>query len=449
MSGVTETRYAKTPDGCHIAYQVIGSGPMDLLLAVGSHVSIGVRDEEPRWYQFDRRLASFSRLIRFDLRGIGLSDPISPAAPPSIEDWVVDAMAVLDAVGSERAALLGHARGGQIALLLSATHPERVSAQVVAHAAARWLRAPDYPFGVPTHLHDALVNGLVEPDAGAERVDDISLVLPSLADDARFRAWWQRAGQAGASPAVARALYLVDAQVDLRPILATITAPTLILHRRDNRFCRVGHARYLAENIARAHYVELAGADHFLWAGDTTAVLDEIETFLTGATHPPEPERVLVTVVFTDIVDSTKRAVAVGDRRWRELLDAHDHLVRRQLERFRGRELKTTGDGFLAAFDGPARAIRCAQTLRDAARQLGIEVRAGIHTGEVELRGDDMAGIAMHIGQRVSALAAPGEVLASRTVVDLVAGSGIQFADRGEHELKGVPGTWRLFAVQD
>jgi class 3 adenylate cyclase len=436
------TEYARAPDGAYIAYQVLGDGPIDLLEpSGGSYISIDVKDEEPRWYQFERRLASFSRLIRFDPRGIGLSDPISTSSPPSIEDSVNDAEAVLNAAGSEQAAILGQGRGGMISILLSATRPERVTAQVLAHAFARLTPAPDYPEGVPVSVYSDFVRGVLRVEGNAEPVDDVALLLPSLSQETAFRRWWQRAGRAGASPAVARSQYEIAMHSDLRAVLPAITTPTLVLHRRDNRYYPVQLGRYLAAHIAGAKYVELDGADHFLWAGDAASVLDEIEGFLTGAVGDRQPDRVLATVLFTDIVGSTGRAAELGDRRWRALLDAHDHVVRRQLERSRGREVKTTGDGFLAAFDGPARAIRC------AARQIDIEVRAGLHTGEVEQRGQDLAGIAVHLAQRVSGLANSGEVFVTRTVVDLVAGSGIEFADQGEHELKGVPGTWKLFAA--
>jgi class 3 adenylate cyclase len=336
-----------------------------------------------------------------------------------------------------------------IAMLLSATRPDRVQAQVLAHTYARLLEAPDYPAGVPADVYADFVAGVVNTDAGNETVDDVGLLLPSLAHDPQFRTWWRRAGRSGASPATARALYKISVETDLRSILPTITTPTLVLHRRDAPLYGVELGRYLGQHIPGARYVELDGTDIFLWAGDANTVLDEIELFLTGTTGRAQPERILSTMLFTDIVGSTVRASELGDRRWRDLLDAHDHAVRRQLERFKGREVNTTGDGFLVAFDGPARAIRCAQAIRDAARQIGIEVRAGVHTGEVEQRGTDLAGIAVHVTQRVCALAGPGEIGATRVVVDLVAGSGIDFTDRGELELKGVPGRHHLFAVKD
>ena len=449
MNEAPETRYVKSVDGAYIAFQVLGEGPIDLLEpSGGSFISIDVRDEEPRWFHFERRLAAFARLIRFDPRGVGLSDPISTSAPPSIEDAVSDAESVLDAVGSEQAAVLGQGRGGMVSILLSATRPERVRAQILANAFAKLTQATDYPEGIPSEMFDEFVRGVLRVEGEAEPLDDVGFLLPSLAGDESFRRWWKRAGRAGASPAVARTQYEIATKSDLRAVLPTITAPTLVLHRKDNRYCPSQLGRYLATHISGARYIELPGADHFLWAGDAASVLNEIEKFLTGSLGDVESERVLATVMFTDIVGSTDHAVVMGDQRWRELLDTHDHLVRRQLERSRGQEVKTTGDGFLASFDGPARAVRCALAIRDAARQIGVEVRAGLHTGEVELRGDDLAGIAVHLTQRVSALAGPGEVVVTRTIVDLTAGSGIQVSDRGEHELKGIPGTWRLFAVE-
>jgi class 3 adenylate cyclase len=447
LEPVPDTMYARTPDGAYIAYQVLGEGPIDLLEpSGGSFVSIDVRDEEPRWYQFERRLASFSRLIRFDPRGIGLSDPISPSCPPSIEDWVSDAEAVLDAAGSSRAAVLGQGRGGMTSIVLSATRPERVLAQVLAHAFARLTRAPDYPDGLPAAVFEGFASGVVRVGGGTEPVDDIALLLPSLAGDVSFRRWWQRAGRAGASPAVARAQYEIAMNSDLRAVLPTITTPTLVLHRRDAVYYPVQLGRYLAAHISGARYAELDGADHFLWAGDAGAVLDEIEEFLTGSLGVGEPDRVLATVMFTDIAGSTVRAAGMGDRAWGDLLDRHYAVVRRQLARFLGREVDTAGDGFFATFDGPARAIRCAHAIVESVRELGLGVRAGLHTGECEvLGGGKVAGIAVHTGARIVSLANPGEVLVSSTVKDLVAGSGIQFQDRGTHKLKGV-GQWHLYA---
>ena len=448
MTEIPETHYAETADGAYLAYQVLGSGPIDLLEpSGGSFVSIDVRDEEPRWCSFERRLASFSRLIRFDPRGIGLSDPISPDSSPSIEDAVSDAEAVLDAAGSERAAVLGQGRGGLVSILLTATKPERIQALVLAHAFARLTSRPDYPEGVPAELMADFARGVVHTESDTAPIDDIALLLPSLSRDVTFRSWWRRAGRAGASPAVAKVHYEIAMETDLRAVLPTLSAPTLVIHRQGNRYYPASLGRYLADHIPGAQYRELAGNDHFLWAGDADAVLHEIERFLTGEIATLEPDRVLATVMFTDIVGSTLHAADLGDKRWRHLLDLHDEIVRRQLRRWNGREVKTTGDGFLASFEGPARAIRCALAIKEAGRQIGVEIRAGIHTGEVEQRGDDLCGIAVHLAQRATDVAAAGQVLVTRTVVDLVAGSNIEFEDRDEHELRGVPGTWKLFAV--
>ncbi len=443
---VGEIQYAKRGD-LHIGFQVLGDGPIDLLaFNSGSNVWID-RDNEPHWSRFDRRLASFSRLIRFDPSGVGLSDPLIGGSGPTIELWMQDAVTVLDAVGSSRAALFGVGTGGLVSMLLSATHPERISAQVLMHCAARLARDSDYPWGWPQHVLDEFVDAVTDPTYRGDPIDDVALSAPSLATDIEFRSWWKRAGERNASPAIARAMDVLVMSADIRSVLPLINTPTLVLHRRDNDFVRMGHARYLAENIAGAQLVELPGRDHLPYAGDTDALLGEIEEFLTGTRGTPNTDRMLATILFTDIVDSTKRAVGAGDRRWRELLDNPDRMSGRQVHRFGGRQVKTTGDGILATFDGPARAIQCGRAICDGARQLGVEVRVGVHTGEVERRGDDVAGIGVHIAARVQGCAQPGEVWVSRTVTDLVTGSGIVFDDRGEHQLKGVPGTWQLFTV--
>jgi class 3 adenylate cyclase len=445
---VPDTRYAKRGDA-HIAYQVVGDGPVDLLAFTnGSNVWID-RDAEPHWARFDERLASFTRLIRFDPIGIGLSDPLHDSTQFTVEGWMQDALAVLDAAGSSRAALLGTSTAGLGAILLAATHPERVSALILVNAFARVVRDDDYPCGVPRHVFERFIDEVTDPAHGGDAMDDLALSAPSLAQDPEFRAWWKGAGQRSASPAVARAMNVVALVTDLRAVLPSIAVPTLVVHRVDNRFVRVGHGRFLAEHIPGARLVELPGADHLPYAGDTDELLGEIEELLTGSRATPVTDRVLATIVFTDIVDSTKIASDTGDRRWRELLDDHDRMSSRQVQRFGGRQVKTTGDGMLATFDAPARAIECARAVRDGARQLGLDVRVGLHTGEVERRGDDVAGMAVHIAARVQANARPGEVWVSRTVADLVTGSTIGFDDRGDHELKGVPGVWKLFAVRD
>jgi len=381
-----------------------------------------------------------------DLRGVGLSDPIDPSVPPSLEQWVDDALAVLDAAGSEQAALCGADDGALVAILTAATHPTRTSALILVNAYARLRRDVDYPAGLPDHLVVRFSDMVFDKERPETSFTDLEVFVPAVAADPRFRQWWQRAGNRGASPATAQALARTRFESDLRSALPAIQAPTLIIHRKDDRAALVGHGRYLAEHIAGARYVELPGEEHLPYVGDSDAIVAEIEEFLTGMRHV-DADRVLATILFCDIVRSTDLVREVGDRRWRDVLDAYYAAIRRQLARFGGNEVKTMGDGVLASFDGPARAIRCGLAIRDGARQLGLEVRVGLHTGEVETMGDDIGGLAVHIGERVCASAEPGEVLASRTVVDLVAGSGIRFEDRGEHELRGVPDRWQLYAV--
>ncbi len=445
MSEAPETCYASTSDGLHIAYQVDGTGPVDLIeLSNGTLFSIDAAGEQPRWQRYVDRLASFGHVIRFDLRGLGLSDPLGSSEPPTVEQWASDALAVLDTERVTRSAVMGVSFGGLGALLLAVTHPERVQSLVLVNAFASLLRSDDYPFGVPVQLWERFRDAVVEP--GPNAADDLPIMAPALASDAAFSSWWRRAGHRGASPAMARAVWHA-ATTDLRSVLGTVQVPTLVVHARDNQFARVAHGRYLADHIPGARYVELETADHIPWASDADFA-GEIEEFLTGQRGLAPTGRLLATVLFTDIVGSTEQATALGDHAWKERLELHDRAVDRQLHRFGGHLVKRTGDGVLATFDGPGRAIHCACAIRDAIRPLDIDVRAGLHAGEVEVRGDDVAGIAVHIGARVSAMAHAGEVLVSGAIPPLVAGSGIEFEDRGEHELKGVPGTWRLFGVE-
>lgn len=439
-----ETRYAKSNDG-HVAYQVIGDGPRDVVFVPNWGSNVEIMWEEPSLARFLRRLATFSRLICFDKRGTGASDPVTLGALPTLEQWMEDVRSVMDAVGSERTVLIGDAEGGQMAMLFAATYPERVSALVLTNSTARHLRDDDYPCGLPARSVPAFLARTQQLWGTGGLVD---FMAPDLAGDERFRRWYGRYERLSLSPGAIHAMYASHLERDLRGVLPAIQVPTLVLHRAGNQHLRVGHGRYLADHIPRARYVELEGDDHFFHTGDTEVVLGEIEEFLTGVRPAAEFDRVLATVLFTDIVGSTERAAELGDRAWRALLDTHNAIVRRELARFRGHEVKTAGDGFLARFDGPARAIRCAAAIRDQVRALGIDVRAGLHTGECELMDDDLGGIAVHIGARVTAEANPGEVLVSSTVKDLVAGSGIRFADRGARALKGVPGEWRLFAVE-
>jgi class 3 adenylate cyclase len=441
---VPEIRYATTTDGLHIGYLVEGSAPLTLIeVANGTLFSVDAAAEQPRWHAYVDRLSSFSRLIRFDLRGIGLSDPLGSSDPPTVEQWAGDALAVLDDRAAEQAAVLGVHFGGLAALLLAATHPERVRALVLVNGFSRLTRSDDYPNGVPASVMERFRESLIEPRSATG--DDLPVMAPSMMSDASFAAWWRRAGHRGASPSTARAVWRA-AETDLRPILDGLDVPTLVLHARDNQFCRVENGRFLAQHIAGAHYVELDTADHVPWASNAD-VAGEIEEFLTGTRQMAPSGRLLATVLFSDIVGSTEQATALGDEAWTARLEQHDRAIDRQLARFGGHLVKRTGDGVLATFAGPARGVQCAVAIRDALRQLGLNVRIGLHTGEIEQRGDDVAGIAVHLAQRVQAKAQPGEVLVSRTVVDLVVGSDLHFMDRGEHELKGLPGLWRVFVV--
>jgi pimeloyl-ACP methyl ester carboxylesterase len=438
-----ETSYAKSGD-VNIAYQVVGEGPLDLVFVPGWVSHLEYFWEEPSFARFLRRLASFSRLILFDKRGTGLSDRVALDDLPTLEQRMDDVRAVMDAVGSRRAALMGTSEGGPLCLVFAATYPERTAALVMVGAYARRLWAEDYPIGASADDYNAFLEDVRLNWGGPVGLDRRA---PSVAHDERFRTWWATYLRMSASPGAAYALTRMNGQVDARHALPAISAPTLVIHRTGDRSLPVEGARYMAERIRGAKLVELPGDDHLPYVGDQDEILDEIEEFLTGVRHGPDADRVLATVLFTDIVGSTDRAAELGDRRWRQLLDSHHDIVRRELNRWRGREVATAGDGFLATFDGPARGIRCACGIRDAVQTLGLEIRAGLHTGEIELSGDDVAGIAVHTGARVAASAEPGEVLVSSTVKDLVAGSGIEFEERGEYELKGVPGTWRLYAV--
>jgi class 3 adenylate cyclase len=434
-----ETRYAKSGD-VNIAFQVVGEGPRDLVLVPGFVSHLDLDWEEPRYAHFLQRLASFSRLIMFDKRGTGLSD--RPGGLPDLETRMDDVRAVMDTVGSDRAALFGYSEGGPMCILFAATYPERTSALVLYGSYAK-RRDPedDYPWAATWEERQAYADQ-VEREWGNEA--DLGTMAPN-ADEAMVR-WWHARARASASPGAAKALILMNSQIDVREVLPSIRIPTLVLHRRGDRDSTLEEGRYIAGRIPGARFIELEGQDHAPFM-DPDQILDEVEEFLTGVRRGPESDRVLATVLFTDIVGSTERASELGDRRWRELLEQHHAVVRRHIERFQGREVDTAGDGFLAAFDGPARAVRCARAIGDALRELGIDVRAGLHTGECELVDDKVAGVAVHTGARVAGRAGPGEVLVSQTVKDLVAGSGIEFEERGEHVLKGVPGEWRLYAV--
>ncbi len=428
-----------------VAYQVMGDGPADLLVVPGPPIPIDSIDDEPSMFRFHRRLASFSRLIRFDQRGQGSSSraPLDAIGPGY---WAQDALAVLDAVGSEQATIFASTYFVASALVLAAEHPERVRSLVIVNGAARTLWAPDYIFGAKTTLANRFSTVGLDPEAVEKGFDGLRAIAPSVAGEDRFRAWWDLAGNRAASPSMARAIHRALAESDVRDKLERITSPALIISRGSSEFVPAGHGRYLAERINGARYVELPGVDALYWVGDTAAMLDEIEEFITGVRRGFETERVLTTIVFTDIVGSTERAASLGDDYWRDLLDSHDKVVRRELARFRGREVNTAGDGFVATFTSPSVAIDCAQAIVDAVGEVGLAVRVGIHAGEVEVRGSDIAGLAVHIGARVAARAGSGEVLVSSTVREIVTGSRRTFVDRGEYQLKGVPGRWRLYA---
>jgi class 3 adenylate cyclase len=438
-----ETKYARV-GGDRLAYQVLGQGPPDLVFTMGAFSHVDIVWEDPQMALFLRRLASFSRLLRFDRRGTGASDPLPRDPLPPSEAYAEELVAVMDAVGSQQAALLATGpQAGPMALFFAGTKPERTAALILADATARYLAADDYPIGFSPEAAEAMIARSQEL-WGTEAYTEI--YAPRRTDDERFRRWSARLERAIASPRVVRAHLRALLEVDVRPILPLIHVPTLVLAHRDFQQLPVDHGRYLAEHIPGARLVELPG-DLPLWWDQPDLVLDLVEEFLIGARRSVEPTRVLATVLFTDIVGSTQRAAELGDRRWRELLNVHDELARRLVEQWGGRLVKTTGDGVLATFDGPGRGIGCAATLRDELRGIGTQIRAGLHTGEVELRGDDVGGIAVHIAARVMAAAGAGEIVVSRTVRDLVAGSGVVLQDRGSQRLKGVEGDWQLFGV--
>ncbi|HET9674533.1 MAG TPA: adenylate/guanylate cyclase domain-containing protein [Gaiellaceae bacterium] len=440
-----ETRYAKKGDA-HIAYQVVGEGPLDLVLVSTWFSHLEARWDSPGFAHYLRRLSSFSRLISFDKYGIGLSDPVPSRTLPPLEDWMDDVRAVMDAAGSERAAIMGANEGSLMAALFAATHPERTTALVLANATARMGSAPGYEIGVGADVQERLVS-MVDQTWG--HGDLMTAVNPSLADSPEEAEAWGRFLRLSASPATAAAVMRMLFELDVRAVLSTIAVPTLIVHRSDNPIVTLDQGRYVAEHIEGARFVAVPGADYGLALGDTDVVIDEVETFLTGAHHATRTDRVLATVLFTDIVNSTRRAVELGDARWRALLEAHEQVARAEVERFGGTIAEFTGDGVLASFDGPARAVRCALALRDRVRTLGLQVRAGLHAGEIERRGDQIAGIGVHIAARVLALAEPDRVLVSRTVRDLVVGSGLTFVDRGTHTLKGVPDQWQVLEATE
>jgi pimeloyl-ACP methyl ester carboxylesterase len=437
------THYARSGE-LHIAYQVVGDAALDLTFIPGWVSNVEECWEQPGLADFLERLASFSRLILFDKRGTGLSDRVATDRLPTLEERMDDVRAVLDAAGSEQTALFGHSEGGSMSVLFAATYPHRTRALVTFGVFARRRRDSDYPWAPSEEDREATIE-----QVGREWVTEelIRGLAPSRADDPAFLAQMATYFRRSASPGAAAQLLRMNSEIDVRAVLPAIRVPTLVLHRTDDRDALVEEGRWIASRIPGASFVELPGGDHFFWVGDTDAVLSEIESFLTGVRPAPEPDRVLATVLFTDVVASTETAVRLGDRRWREVLATHRAEVRNALARWRGEEIDTAGDGFFAIFDGPARGVRCALAIRDAATVAGLQIRAGLHTGEIERHGGQVTGLAVHIGSRVMAAAGAGEVVASSTVKDLIAGSGITFADRGTHVLKGVPDEWRLYAV--
>ena len=444
VADLPKTQYVETADGSYVAYQVFGDGPLDMALMPTSWSNVELAWDDQFAARFFHRLGSLGRLVLFDKRGCGLSDPVARRAIPTAEEWVDDLISVLDAAGSMQAHLIGIDAGGLAALLAAATHSSRVSSLVLYNTFARLSRAPDYHLGMPSDLQASSV-AAIRRDFPTGIFPEI--VAPSRAGDPAFRQWWAHFGRHSVGMGPAMQMQQAAFALDVRDVLGAVHQPVLVAHQAGNQYVRAAHGRYLAEHLSNAKYVELAGSDHLYFSSSTDELAEHIEEFLTGARHTQNVDRTLATVAFTDIVNSTQHAVTLGDRGWKELLDHHDDVVRRSLARFRGRQVKNTGDGMLAVFDGPARAISALVMIRNTMRESGLDVRSGAHTAEIELRDQDVAGIGVHIAARVSGLAAAGEVLASRTVVDLVAGSGIEFEDRGDHELKGVPGSWHLFAV--
>ena len=437
-----ETRYARAGD-VRVAYQVVGDGPRDLVLVPGFVSNLELAWEHPPYERFMKRLSAFARVIVFDKRGSGLSDPVDRAS--TIEERNDDIRAVMDAVGSERADLFAWSEGANMAGVFAASFPERVSALVLYGAYARATPTQDYPWGIPPEIVEMATRESEEETWGIAL--SLALLAPSrLGDEAMVR-WWGRFERQSMSPAIALDIIRLNTEMDIREVLPSIRVPTLVMHSVED-VVPIEGARWLADQLPDAQFVEVPGDAHWPWITEPDASVDEVQQFLTGVRHEHEPDRVLTTIMFTDIVGSTERAATMGDKRWRDLLQQHDRLVSRELDRHRGRHVKAIGDGVLATFDGPARAIGCAQAICEQTKSLGVEVRAGLHSGEVELLDGDVGGIAVHIGARVASIAGPGQVLVSSTVKDLVVGSAWQFEDRGTHSLKGAPGEWRLYAVE-
>ena len=436
-----ETRFAPI-DNDRIAYQVLGEGPPDLVLTIGSTGHVDLKWDEPVFEDFHRRIATLGRLIAFDGRGSGASDPLPPGTRFAWESWVEDLRAVMDAAGSERAVIIGAVDAAPSAIMFAATQPERTAALVLFNGSSRVVEAPDYPAGHPAEIAQTLL-GFIKDKWGTEEMG--AILYPERADDQHFLAWYAKYQRAAVSPRIIAEHMDQIFSLDVREALASVQAPTLVLNRRDNQFVPRAQAEYLAEHIPNARFVELPGSGSGMMGQQVEATVAALREFLTGAPAEPETERVLATVLFTDIVDSTRLASEVGDRRWRELLDRHDRAARAEVERFRGRFIKSTGDGMLATFDGPTRALRCAFDLTEVLSRSGVEIRAGLHTGEIELRGDDVGGIGVHIAARTAGEATARQIVATRTVRDLATGTDLAFTSRGSVSLRGVPGEWELF----
>jgi class 3 adenylate cyclase len=440
---IPETKYAKSGD-VHVAYQIFGSGAINLVLAPGWASHIEYAWEEPVYAHFLQRLGSFARIVFFDKRGTGLSDRVRDL--PTLEERMDDIRAVMDAAGFEHAVLFGVSESGSMSMLFAATYPRRTDALILYGSFAKRLRSDDYPWGQTREEREKWIESLEKGWGGPQ---DISTLAPSAVNDYRFSKWFATYGRLSVSPSAAVALARMNTDIDTRNILSSIHVPTLVMHRTGDRDVNVEEGRYIARNIPGAKFIELAGNDHVPWAGNVDEIADEAQEFLTGAKPPHSEDRVLATILMTDIVSSTEKLNELGDSRWKNFLLKHNEIVRKELARYRGHEVKTMGDGFLATFDGPARAIKCACSIRDEVKGLGIAIRAGLHTGECELIGeDDIGGVSVHVAQRVQTKARPEQVLVSGTVKDLVSGSGIQFNDLGMHSLKGIPGEWRLFEVR-
>ena len=441
------TRYAHSAGG-YVAWQSFGEAKRDILFVSSWATNIDAMWDEPSCALFFKRLSKIGRVICFDKRGTGVSDPVPLTALPTLEEWMDDALLSLDAAGSPSAVVIGDTEGGPMAMLLAATFPDRVSALILVNTFARWRRAPDYPIGMPDATLDKLI-ALYEQHWGQDPAM-LALTAPSIAADPHMQEWFMRMQRLAMPPGAATRMYRWVLNLDVRSILAAISVPVLVLQRIDNRHYRAEFGGYLAKQIPGARLVELPGADCFpLHTAEGGPLLDEIQEFLTGARPAPPAERELATILFTDIVGSTDRVAAIGDSRWLEVRSAHDAIVRRNLGIYRGREIERTGDGFLATFDGPARAVHCAVRVRDEVKLLGLDVRAGLHTGEIERRPAEIGGIAVHLASRVLSLARQGEIMVSGTVADLVIGADITFEDCGTRNLKGIPGNWRILRVAD